>query len=263
MNRLSKIPLYLLLSVTHTHARSRCGSNVGFTVVWRLPVLCVLACFVMPPLLLATHGQTKSASCETALIRAIRWRKWEDMRRLIRTGADLNERACPEGNSPLFEALGSDSGIAKEIIEAGADPNGANAGGGTPIMAASFYCEEEIVLLLLKKGAHVNATDSGGFTALTQASQECTDGRIIGLLIHAGASVHARTKGGETPLSIAAFSGNESAVIQLVCAGADIKAETTDGETPLMVAENRKEGRQPSHDRIAKFLHEIEILSPD
>lgn len=261
MNRLSKIPLYLLLP--RTHGRSRRGSNAGFTVVSRLGVLCALACFLMPPLLLATSGQTNQASCETPLIQAIRWRKWEEMRRLIRTGADLNERACPEGNSPLFEALGLDSSIAKELIEAGADPNGANAGEGTPIMAASFYCEEEMVLLLLKKGAHINATDAGGFTALTQASQECTDGGIIGLLIRAGASVNARTKGGETPLSVAAFSGNESAVFQLVCAGADIKAETTDGETPLMVAENRKVGRKPSHDRIAKFLHEIEILNVD
>src|ERR1051326_3229265 len=86
MNRLSKIPLYLLLP--RTHGRSRRGSNAGFTVVSRLGVLCALACFLMPPLLLATSGQTNQASCETPLIQAIRWRKWEEMRRLIRTGAD-------------------------------------------------------------------------------------------------------------------------------------------------------------------------------
>src|SRR5277367_1449295 len=84
-----------------------------------LPLLLLLA----PQLLLASSSRPKIEHCETALIMTIRARQGSETRRLLNAGVDLNEKACPEGNTALLEALGSQPEIAKLLIAAGADPN--------------------------------------------------------------------------------------------------------------------------------------------
>lgn len=206
---------------------------------------------------LSTTCSAQTNPCEAPLIRAIRSRNLREARKLMKAGVNLNEKVCAEGNTALFEAIGSQPEIAKELILAGADVNEADHKRGTPLMAAAFYCLEDIALLLLKKGANINASDADGYTPLMQAADECGDGRMVALLIRAGASVNAKTKNGKTPLIVAAFFGNETAVMELVAAGADLRAETQQGETALSIAEGRKVGRRPSHDKICAFLQSV------
>jgi len=203
-----------------------------------------------------------SSSCETPLIKAIRSRNSSEIRRLIKAGANLNEKACPEGNTALFEAIGSKPELAKELILAGADPNLTAANGASPLMAAASYCLDDIAFLLLKKGAQLNASDSAGYTPLMQAADECTDGKMVALLVRAGASLNAKTKTGKTALIVAAFYGNEAAVMELAAAGADLRAETNEGETALSIAEGRDVGRKPSHDNICSFLQSVLRAEP-
>jgi ankyrin repeat protein len=55
-------------------------------------------------------------------------------------------------------------------------------------------------------------------------------------LAELGADVNRPTKGGVTPLIIAAFKGHESVVIALLAAGADRKAALPNGHTALSAA---------------------------
>lgn len=197
--------------------------------------------------------RSEAAKCETPLISAIRARRNDEIRQLIKSGVDLNARVCQEGNTALFEALGSQPQIAKELILAGADANQPNAKGETPLFSASYYCLTDVTLLLLRKGANVNAASQDGSTPLMEASSRCTDGKLIAILLHFGASINTTDKLGQTALLTASFYGNEIGVFELVAAGARLDLETTQGETPISVAEARST-RTPSHDRIRDFL---------
>jgi ankyrin repeat protein len=217
-------------------------------------VLLIPMLFGCPSRLWSSAIPPKASGCQTPLIKAIRWRQTDEIHRLIKSGVNLNERVCPEGNTALFEALGSQPEVAKELILAGADPNEADGAGSSPLMSAAFHCLEDIASLLLSKGAHINASNSHGSTPLMEAASQCMDGKMVALLLRSGASINGKDSWGETALTTGAFYGNESAVMELVAAGADINAKTNAGETALSIAQERSVGRKPSHDRIADFL---------
>jgi Ankyrin repeats (3 copies) len=230
------------------------SSGFPRTYVNRIRLLVAIIVLFVCPMSGRSATRQVASPCETSLILAIRLRKTDEVRKLIRSNVNLNERACPEGNTALFEALGSQPEIAKELIEAGADPNETDTKKTSPLMSAAFYCYDGIVSSLLKKGAKINMEDSDGESALMYAASRCMDGKITALLLRSGASINHRNNVGETALTTAAFYGNETAVMELVAAGADIQVETFEGETALSVAQGRSIGRQPSHDRICSFL---------
>jgi ankyrin repeat protein len=185
---------------------------------------------------------------------AIYKRDIPEIQRIVRSNVDLNQKVCETGVTALHEAIAEGlPEIAKDLIQAGANPNAGATDGVSVLMAAAFYCQDDVVSLLLKKGANVNAVDLGGDTALMQAAQNCTDGHVVARLLRSGASTNSRTKSGWTALAVAAFYGNESAVQQLVAVGAEVDVMTEEG-TPLALVQNRVVGRKPSHDRIYAFL---------
>jgi hypothetical protein len=229
-----------------------CGVKLGIRLL-RLPILFLLT-LSGPSLLWARVQSSGSEKCETTLIKAIRGRQRDEIHRLIESGIKLNEKVCPEGNTALFEALGSQPEVATELILAGADPNEVSANGETPLMAAAFYCLGDIASLLLRKGALVNANNSDGSTPLIEAASQCMDGKMVAILLRSGALINSKNNVGQTALITGSFYGNEAAVMELVAAGADINAKTNAGETALSIAQQRPVGRKPSHNRIADFL---------
>src|SRR5436189_2870495 len=89
---------------------------------------------------------------------------------------------------------------------------------------------------LLQKKADVNAAQSDGTTALHWAAR-LDDLETADLLIHSGANVSAATRGGATPLELAAVNGSAAMIEKFIKAGVDVNAPLTKyGDTALMMA---------------------------
>ena len=112
---------------------------------------------------------------------------------------------------------------------------------------------EGVAKLLMESGANVNARDRGGRTALISVMEGSASAyRVVGaddgvarLLIRRGADVNARDKEGWTPLLKALnLWADQPALIEfLVSKGADVNARLNDGRTGLMLAATSRQRR--------------------
>lgn len=125
----------------------------------------------------------------------------EVCRLLIAAGASVN--GANGDMTPLMMA--HHELMTKLLIDAGADVNARDTDGKTPL----FYAENiKQYQLLLQAGADINAADTNGFTALISHIL-ANDQEPCEFLISQGASLHIKTKLGDTPLLDAAFMQNE------------------------------------------------------
>jgi ankyrin repeat protein len=174
----------------------------------------------------------------------------EIVKLLLNAGANVNKES-DLGDTPLHEAaLSGNKDIVEDLLKAGAGVNAQNQWGHTPFyQAMSSYrapIKRDIVELLLKHGADVNKADKYYGTTplhwaaspLIKAKNKKDDKIIAELLLNAGAkaSINQRNKWGQTPLHVAAPSGNKEIVKLLLDAGADVNAVDNNGKTPLRLA---------------------------
>ena len=125
------------------------------------------------------------------------------------------------------------TGVTSALLAAGADPNARDSRGRTPLQIAPSWA----VPLLASAGADLGAQDSAGETPVTCESWGTSNffaratADIVAGCIAAGAhvaSVVGRGTRASTPLSAAAASTRDAAVIQvLLQGGADIAARET------------------------------------
>jgi ankyrin repeat protein len=172
----------------------------------------------------------------------------EIVRRLIEAGAGLNVldsyrgTVLPRAISQTPQALTTET--IKALIAEGANVNAPDATGLTPLMAAAGRDSQQLVPLLLAAGAKtsINAKDKGARSALLYAAASWgnRDLRLerIKTLIAAGAKINEADEVGQTPLMLAAKTGDLDAVQTLLHAGAiassDVK--TKEGQTTLIYA---------------------------
>jgi len=126
---------------------------------------------------------------------------------------------------------------ARELLQAGADPNVRDEDGRTPLVSAVLGGSVGLVGLLLENERKHGDYPSGGFTALHFAAEEQLP-EMTRLLLAKGANPNARDGDGVTPLGRAVFSEREQRdVIQtLVKAGANPDLANNAGETPRALA---------------------------
>lgn len=96
---------------------------------------------------------------------------------LISLGADVRLYGKNQmANTALHAALaGRRSDIARMLIEAGADPNAADAAGWVPLHHASYIGDAEIVQMLIARGAGVNHRNKKGQSPLQMAEEKSQD----------------------------------------------------------------------------------------
>lgn len=179
-----------------------------------------------------------------SLADAIGGNKLEDVRKLIRSGMNLN--AWDEyGTLPVFHAIDTgDMTILNELLAAGADPKLQRTGGETTLLSAAFHCRTAVAQKLLASGVPVDLASWNGETPLMMASGNCKDGVLVKVLLDAGADPNARAMRGFTALMAA--TSNPAATELLLKAGADPTAKNDSGKTAMDQSCDR--GRQDFYD---------------
>src|SRR5262249_15705740 len=114
---------------------------------------------------------------------------------------------------------------------------GASSGSKDPLVAdAAQRGDLSSVRKLIAQKNDVNVAQGDGMTALHWAAER-GDTALTTALIRAHANVKALTRlGNDTPLLIAARSGNPVVIDALIKAGSDVNATTNNGTTPLHFA---------------------------
>ena len=191
----------------------------------------------------------------TPLFEAVNGQDLAAIKKLVKSGCDVNE-VDGEGNPALLIAvLTHDPKLVDGLLKLGADPRKSRPDGKGPLFGAVRVGEDKICQLLLKAGAEVDATFSmdhnvtpvGDCTALYVAA---TLGQlsICKALLSNNAQVNATNDIGYTPLMAALDGSHEDVVDLLLKSGANVNPKVIDrinvkglgGATPLYIA-TRKE----------------------
>jgi ankyrin repeat protein len=146
---------------------------------------------------------------------------------LLARGAKVNQ-ADGSGKTAIYHLLegnhsdsinqGAVLTIARDLLNAGANPNMApTAGGVTPLMLAAQKDMSSVFPLLLEKGADSKAVDGKGRTALMHAISHDNADAVDQLLTH-GASVNARDQKGTTALGYTRERPNSSQMRRIIAA---------------------------------------------
>ncbi len=148
--------------------------------------------------------------------------------------------ASPSPDPTLADAAmnGVSADEVRQLIRSGADVNAPQGDGMTALHWAAFRGDAATARFLVEAGARAGVvTRLGAYTPLHLAA-ESPGGEVVQILVEAGADLEARTSsGGATPLHLAARAGNLEAVEVLLREGAHVDArDRSRDQTPLMYA---------------------------
>jgi ankyrin repeat protein len=155
---------------------------------------------------------------------------------LLDFGADVNNRECEHGISPLMRAAGFGRvECMRLLLEKKADVATTCNNGGTALISASYEGHSECLRLLIESNADVDCKNEDGDTGLIVAAgnghAEC-----VSVLIEANADVNQPGLGGWTWFLWACEKGNLECLRLLIMNNADVDYKTENGETGLIVA---------------------------
>ena len=182
-----------------------------------------------------------------ALIYAAKNGNFDEVRRLVERGADVNHSDIP----PFFWAyFRGHTDICKWLLSKGGNINHDRFSEMTLLMSATVRGDVEFASFLIDAGAHVNLQlPAGGETALHKAAVR-NQPETMKLLIQRGGDVNGQTKvggrtemdffgkvWGETPLHIAAVAADKETIEVLLDAGADKSIKTAKGDIPFDYAQ--------------------------
>lgn len=181
----------------------------------------------------------------------------EQVRSLLRQGADVNAAQADGMTALHWMALNGSEEIGRVLLYAGAhvEPT-TRVGGYTPLHLATRRGHGEVVGLLLEAGADPDRKTTTGATALHFAA-EADDAEAIRLLAEHGAEVDARDTFLErTPVMFAAVIGAVAAVDALIEVGADLSATTRVRDYVEISSDAREDRRR--RERIKEAAEEPE-----
>ena len=196
--------------------------------------------------LLLTHGaatQLEDHKGRTALDLATDSTDHADRDEVVRLLIDWGAtRGSLIGTSTSLSAIdrkllhAGSSREARALIDAGADPNAADAKGVTALMNAAEGGATELLETLMQAGADVDQAAHGGGTALHLAAAAGSVTCVQSLLARSNRSINAQDDRGCTALMKASEVGSSEVVHELLRHGASVDAQAANGRTALMLA---------------------------
>ena len=167
---------------------------------------------------------------------------------LALAAATATARANADGPALVAAARAADAAAVERLLKNGADVDQRQPDGATALHWAAFRDDRQIAGLLLAAGADVDAANELGATPLWLAAENGS-AAMIERLLAAGANADAALPEGETPVMTASRAGTAEGVQALLDAGADVNAsEHSRGQTALMWAVAQ------GHDDVAAVL---------
>lgn len=154
--------------------------------------------------------------------------------------ADVELRCIVEvdGRSDGPRYVGDPTPEIEWALQAGADVNQRLSDERTPLMLAILHERWDAAHALIRRGADVHARDRGGNTPLMFAAEKSPD--LVEELIRTGADIEARNDRGWTPLMAAAQASHLFTSTTLLKNGADARAISANDEvSPLLIAANK------------------------
>lgn len=155
---------------------------------------------------------------------------------LTQPGWDDRQSPIPVATIELIEASRAGQlNRVKELLAAGALPNGADAIGDRPLLAAVAGEHVELVRLLLQRGASPNVKGAKGLLPLGMAAA-AGNLALVRLLLKAGAVVDARSDNRATALHEAVRFDHPAIVRELMAARPEMARYDREGLHPLALA---------------------------
>lgn len=190
--------------------------------------------------------------------------KTDEVKEIIRAGADVNEKVdfgATRRITPLFcvftMCVGNQAEIGKLLIDAGAKVDEKFDGFSLLHVAANFAGNKALTELLISKGLDVNTRidPAAGSMVRNSTPLHFAAGsgnlEVAEALINNGAAVNATASIYiYTPLHLAALNGKKEVAELLIDKGADVNAMSASGDTPLDLA--IKKGKQECVELLRK-----------
>ena len=192
---------------------------------------------------------TAAAKGKTALMVAASNGELALVRKLLASGAVVDQKNNGRGTALMFAAQYGRREVARLLLEHGAGLNLQGAKGFTALSIAVLKGHLELVRLLLDRGADTAVTDMHGWTPLMRAVH-AGDVRMTRVLLSVGDNQAGKAGAlGITPLHLAAAGGDLELVSLLLEHGASAAVTSEDGRTPVDVAAGA------GHDAVVRLLH--------
>ena len=166
--------------------------------------------------------------------------KKEILQTIIKHGADVNATNKNNKTALMIAFRTRNVDAVKVLLDAGANPNIADANGNTCLLnAVSLGCSKEVLQETFDHGSDLKAMNKDKETPLLIANR---GGSLdfINILLNAGADPNIVSTEGNAFLHIAVLDGFSSEILQAaIDHGADVNATNRNSETALMVASEK------------------------